>query len=152
MTSRGAQKRCARTVGRLPYSVYRLSPARPATTTRIAQAAGGAPVSAVAPSAASAHAIARTSNGGRRRSRSMSSELKNLDRKLCVIVVLLSSMPPHRMPHVVAGPAIQVSPSDIGWKTLIESAAPGSVFSFQPGVYHACGIALNRSGEFCPPT
>ena len=70
---------------------------------------------------------------------------------LCIIVFFLFSMPPHGMPHVVAIPAIQVSPSDIGWKALIESAAPGSVFSFQPGIYHVCGIALNRSGEFCLP-
>jgi len=42
-------------------------------------------------------------------------------------------------------PDYTISPSSTGWKDMVESAAPGTVFTFEAGVYNECDISL-KSG------
>jgi len=50
-------------------------------------------------------------------------------------------------PGLAAGQGItKIRASDAAWKALVEAGTPGSVFAFEPGIYHTCDISLN-SGE-----
>ena len=63
-----------------------------------------------------------------------------------VIITSIASLLLSSIPLLAGQQTIKVTPTDRNWKASVEAAVRGSIFAFEPGVYHDCGVTLN-SGE-----